>query len=186
MIFTETKLAGAFIIDVERLEDERGFFGRAWCKKEFEKHGLNADAVQANVSYNKHRGTLRGMHYQIAPFSECKTVRCTSGSIYDVIIDIRPDSPTFKQWVGVELTARSFRMLYVPDGFAHGFITLEDDTSLHYMITQYYTPDAQAGIRFDDPVFNIEWPITPTSISDKDKSHPPFVKNLKKLEYQSW
>lgn len=174
MIFTETKLQGAFIIDVKRVEDERGFFGRTWCKKEFEDHGLNSNAVQANVSYNKLKGTLRGMHYQVAPFTESKTVRCTEGSIYDVIIDIRPDSKTYKQWIGVELTATSFRMLYVPDGFAHGFITLEDNSSVHYMVTEYYTPGAETGIKFDDPTFNISWPISPLVVSDKDRAHPMF------------
>jgi dTDP-4-dehydrorhamnose 3,5-epimerase len=182
MIFTETKLKGAFIIDVERREDERGFFGRAWCKKEFEEHGLNSNAVQANVSFNKNLGTLRGMHYQAAPFSESKTVRCTSGSIFDVIVDLRADSPTFKQWIGAELTGKSFRMMYVPEGFAHGFITLEDNTSVYYLVTQYYSPGAEAGLKFDDPAFNITWPIPPILLSDKDKMHPPFVdKSLNKV-----
>jgi dTDP-4-dehydrorhamnose 3,5-epimerase len=183
MIFTETKLKGAYIIDVSKVNDERGFFGRVWCKKEFEAFGLNTDAVQANASYNKHKGTIRGMHYQVAPFTESKTVRCTAGSIYDVIVDLRPDSPTFKEWIGVELTAESFRMLYVPDGFAHGFITLEDHSSVHYMVTEYYTPGAEAGVRYDDPAFNIEWPIQPTVVSAKDKSHPPF-KSFHKMEHQ--
>ncbi len=182
MIFTETKLKGAFIIDINKREDERGFFGRAWCKKEFEEHRLNTDAVQANVSFNKQRGTIRGMHYQVAPYTESKTVRCTVGSIYDVIIDIREGSPTFKQWLGVELTAKSFQMLYVPDGFAHGFITLQENTSVHYMVTEYYTPGAEAGIRYDDPTFNIKWPIKPTLVSDKDKSHPPFSEKLQEIE----
>ena len=182
MIFTETKLKGAFIIDVKRLEDERGFFGRAWCKKEFQDHGLNSNAVQANVSYNKVKGTIRGMHYQVAPYMESKTIRCTSGAIYDVIIDIRPDSPTFKQWIGVELTEESFRMLYVPEGFAHGFITLEDHTSVHYMVTEYYTPGAEAGIKYNDSAFNIQWPITPTVVSDKDMKHPDFNEKLFKLK----
>jgi dTDP-4-dehydrorhamnose 3,5-epimerase len=172
LIFAETKLKGAFIIDVKRLEDERGLFGRVWCKKEFEEHGLNPNVLQANVSYNKRRGTLRGMHYQVAPYSETKTIRCTSGSLYDVIIDIRPHSPTFKQWIGVELSAENYKMIYVPEGFAHGFITLEDHTSVHYMMTGYYTPGADAGINFNDPTFNIQWPLKPTIISDKDKSLP--------------
>ena len=137
MIFTETKLKGAFIIDVKRLEDERGFFGRAWCKKEFEEHGLNPMLCRQTFLTTKLKGTIRGMHYQVAPYMESKTIRCTSGAIYDVIIDIRPDSPTFKQWIGVELTDESFRMLYVPEGFAHGFITLKDHTSVHYMVTEY-------------------------------------------------
>ena len=174
MIFEETKLKGAFIIDVKRLEDERGFFGRIWCKKEFEEHGLNANAVQANVSYNKLKGTLRGMHFQTPPYSETKTVRCTAGAIYDVIVDIRPDSPTFKQWVGVELTEENFRMLYVPEGFAHGFITLTDHASVHYMVTEFYTPGAEGGLRYNDPAFNIVWPIQPLVVSDKDRNHPLF------------
>lgn len=185
MIFTETKLKGAFVIDVERREDERGFFGRAWCKKEFEAQGLNSDAVQANISFNKKKGTLRGMHYQSAPFSENKIVQCTSGSLYDVIIDIRTDSPSFKQWVGVELTAESFRIIYVPKGFAHGFITLEDNTAVHYWVTQYHTPASEAGIRFDDPMFNIEWPLAPVLVSEKDRVHAPFVDRIyKKMSLQ--
>jgi len=182
MKFTETKLKGAFIIDVEKREDERGFFGRAWCKKEFEEHGLNSDTVQANVSYNIHRGTLRGMHYQVAPFSECKTVRCTSGSLYDVIVDIRPESITYMQWIGVELTAQSFRMLYVPAGFAHGFITLEPHTSVHYMVTQYYTPGAEEGLRYNDPSFNIIWPFEPVIVSAKDSTHPLFSEKFSQTE----
>lgn len=174
MIFTETILKGAFIIEVKRLEDERGFFGRAWCKKEMDDHGLNANAVQANVSYNKVKGTLRGMHFQVAPYSETKMVRCTSGAIYDVIIDIRPESPTFKKWFGIELTEENFKMLYVPEGFAHGFITLKDHSSVHYMVTEYYTPGAEGGLRYNDPSFNIEWPMQPVIVSEKDKNHPLF------------
>jgi len=175
MIFTETKLKGAFIIDVKRLEDERGFFGRAWCKREFEEHGLNSGAVQANVSYNKVKGTLRGMHYQAAPFAETKVVRCTSGALYDVIIDIRPESPTYKQWIGVELTEESMRMLYVPEGFAHGFITLKDHTAVHYVLTQYFEPGHAGAIRYNDPAFNIDWPGAPVVISEKDKVIPDFA-----------
>lgn len=174
MIFEETKLKGAFIIDVNKLEDDRGFFGRVWCKKEFEEHGLNSNAVQANVSYNKLKGTLRGMHFQTPPHSETKTVRCTAGAIYDVIVDIRPESATFRQWIGVELSGDNFRMLYVPEGFAHGFITLTDHASVHYMVTQYYTPGAEAALRFNDPAFNIEWPMKPVVVSDKDMNHPLF------------
>lgn len=175
MIFYETKLKGAYIIDIKKVEDVRGFFGRAWCKKEFEAHGLNSDIVQTNVSYNEKAGTLRGMHYQTAPFTETKTVRCTAGSIYDVIVDLRPESETYMQWIGVTLTAKNSRMLYVPDGFAHGFITLVDHTSIHYMVTEYYTPNAETGIRYDDPAFRIKWPIVPTVISDKDQMHPAFI-----------
>lgn len=175
MIFTETRLKGAFIIDVKKLEDSRGFFGREWCKKEFEEHGLNPNIVQTNVSYSKVKGTLRGMHYQVAPYSECKTIRCTAGALYDVIVDIRKDSPTFKQWIGIELTAESYKMIYVPEGFAHGFITLEDHTAVNYMVTEYYAPGAEAGIKFDDPAFNIKWPFKPGIISERDNSLPFFV-----------
>lgn len=174
MLFTETKLKGAYIIDVKRLEDERGFFGRSYCQREFEALGLNTNVVQTNVSYNKKKGTLRGMHMQLAPHEETKLVRCTHGAIYDVIVDLRPDSPTFKQWVGVELTADSYRMLYVPEGFAHGFITLEDNTDVTYQVTQFYTPGAERGYRWDDPAFNIQWPIEPVVISEKDRAHAPF------------
>jgi dTDP-4-dehydrorhamnose 3,5-epimerase len=178
MIFTETSLKGAYIIDVKRLEDERGFFGRSYCKREFEEHGLNTNAVQANVSYNKKKGTLRGMHMQVAPYGETKLVRCTRGAIYDVIVDLRENSDTYKQWIGVELTADSYRMLYVPEGFAHGFITLEDNTDVTYQVTQFYTPGAERGYRWDDPAFNIKWPIEPLIISEKDRAHPLFQTEL--------
>jgi dTDP-4-dehydrorhamnose 3,5-epimerase len=181
MIFTETKLKGAFIIDVKRLEDERGFFGRSYCEREFEEYGLNTNVVQANVSHNKKKGTLRGMHMQISPYEETKLVRCTRGAIYDVIIDMREDSETYKQWIGVELTADNFRMLYVPEGFAHGFITLEDNTDVTYQVTQFYTPGSEKGIRWNDPAFNIEWPIEPVVISEKDQAHPDFERELSKI-----
>lgn len=187
MIFHETKLKGAFIIDIKKIEDERGFFGRSWCKKEFDAHGLNSNAVQANVSFNKKKGTLRGMHYQEAPYSETKTIRCTSGAIYDVIIDIRPDSETYMDWTGVELTEERFRMLYIPEGFAHGFITLKGHTSVHYMVTAFYTPGAERGIRYDDPAFNINWPVNPAIISEKDQNHKPFIvqtQTLDSLDYK--
>lgn len=170
MIFTETKLKDSYILEIKKMEDARGFFGRSWCQKEFEEHGLVPCVVQANVSYNKKKGTLRGMHYQIAPYEETKLVRCTRGALYDVIIDLRPDSPTYKQWLGVELTADNYKMLYVPKGFAHGFITLEDNTEATYQVSQFYTPGAEGGIRYNDPLFGIEWPVEVTVISDKDKS----------------
>ena len=172
MIFKETKLKGAFTIEIEKRVDERGFFGRTWCKKEFEENGLTSDVVQTNISYNKSRGTLRGMHYQVEPYSESKTVRCVSGAIFDVIIDIRPKSPTYNQWLGVELSEKNGIMLFVPEGFAHGFLTLEDHTSVNYMVTAFYTPGAEAGIRFDDPAFNIQWPFEPVIVSEKDLSLP--------------
>lgn len=178
MIFTETKLKGAYIIDVKRLEDERGFFGRSYCENEFAELGLTTGIKQTNVSYNKKKGTLRGMHMQNSPYEETKLVRCTRGAIYDVIIDMREDSETYKQWIGVELTADNYRMLFVPEGFAHGFITLEDNTDVTYQVTQFYTPGSERGIRWNDPAFNIEWPIEPVVISEKDQAHPDFEKAL--------
>ncbi len=181
MIFTPTKLQGAYILEVKKIEDERGFFGRSWCKQELEAHGLNANVVQANVSYNKVKGTLRGMHFQKAPHQETKLVRCTRGAICDVIIDLRPDSPTYKQWIGVELTESNYRMLFVPEDFAHGFITLEDNTEVTYQVTQYYTPGAEGGIRWNDPAFNITWPIEPVVVSGKDQAHPDFTEAFLKV-----
>ena len=171
MIFRETKLKGAFIIELERLEDERGFFARTWCQLEFEAHGLNPRLVQCNVSFNKEKGTLRGMHYQIAPHAEAKLVRCTMGAIYDVILDLRPDSPTFKEWLGVELTAENRRILYVPEGFAHGFQTLEDNTEVFYQMSEFYHPECARGVRWDDPALAVEWPIENAITSAKDRSH---------------
>lgn len=175
MKFTETNLKGAFIVGIEKLNDDRGFFARSWCQREFEDLGLTSRVLQANVSYNRQKGTLRGMHYQIAPYQECKLVRCTSGAIYDVIIDLRPDSPTYKQWTGVELTADNYAMLFVPEDFAHGFQTLTDTTEITYQVSQFYTPGSEKGIRFDDPTFDIQWPQEVTIISDKDRTWPDFV-----------
>ncbi|RTQ48968.1 dTDP-4-dehydrorhamnose 3,5-epimerase [Hymenobacter gummosus] len=172
MIFTETELAGAFIIDVDRMSDERGFFARSWCEDDFAAHGILTPPVQANLSSNPKRGTLRGMHYQLEPFGETKLVRCTRGAIYDVIVDVREESPTYGQWLGVELTADSFRMLYVPARFAHGFVTLQDNTDVCYQVSAKYAPGYERGIRWNDPAIGIEWPITPTLISDKDRKHP--------------
>jgi dTDP-4-dehydrorhamnose 3,5-epimerase len=175
MRFTEVHLKGAYIVELEKLSDERGFFARSWCKKEFERHGLKPYVVQANVSFNKKKGTLRGMHYQTSPHEETKLVRCTRGAIYDVIIDLRPDSPTYKQWLGVELTANNYKMLYVPENFAHGFQTLQDNTEVTYQVSQFYAPGAEKGIRWEDRAFGIEWPLEVQVISDKDKSWPDYV-----------
>ena len=174
MIFDETKLKGAYIIEIEKLEDERGFFGRSWCANEMKEHGLNVNIRQANISFNKTKGTLRGMHYQKAPHQEAKLVRCSRGSIYDVIIDLRKDSSTFKQWIGVELSQDNYKMLYVPEDFAHGFITLEDNCEISYLMSEFYVPGAGATIRWSDPLFNIEWPLVPTVMSEKDKTQPDF------------
>ena len=174
MIFTETGLPGAYIIDLQPIEDSRGFFARSWSASEFSEHGLVTRILQANVSFNKARGTLRGMHRQAQPFAEVKLVRCTRGAIYDVAIDLRPDSPTYLQWTAVELTAGNRRMFYIPEDFAHGFQTLEDDTEVTYQVSQVYTPEAERGIRFDDPAFGIDWPLPVNVISDKDRCWPDF------------
>jgi dTDP-4-dehydrorhamnose 3,5-epimerase len=175
MIFTPTQLGGAYVIEIQKYEDERGFFARTWCQKEFEEHNLIPEAVQRNLSLSKKRGTLRGMHYQVAPFQETKLVQCTRGALYDVIIDVRPNSSTYKQWFGVELTAENYKMLYVPGGFAHGFITLEDNTEASYLVSQFYTPQAERGIRYNDPTFSIEWPVAVGVISEKDQNWPDYV-----------
>jgi dTDP-4-dehydrorhamnose 3,5-epimerase len=160
VIFTETKLKGAFLIDPELIEDERGFFARSWCQHEFTRHGLNPRMVQCSISYNKYRGTLRGMHYQAEPHQEAKIVRCTRGAIYDVILDLRDSSVTFGQWVAAELTAENRKMLYVPEGFAHGFQTLEDDTEVFYQISEFYRPELARAVSWDDPEFAIQWPAS--------------------------
>jgi len=175
MIFAETELRGAYVIDLELMEDERGFFARAWCQNEFSEHGLHTFVVQSNMSYNKRRGTLRGMHFQVAPHEEAKLIRCTRGALYDVTIDLQPDSPTYMKWMSVELTADSHRMLYVPEGFAHGYQTLEDDTEVFYQASEFYAPQAERGIRWDDPRFDIRWPhVEERIISEKDASWPNF------------
>jgi dTDP-4-dehydrorhamnose 3,5-epimerase len=172
MIFRETTLKGAFVIEIEKFEDKRGFFARAWCQKEVEANGLVSRVVQTNISFNKKRATLRGMHYQVAPYEQVKLVRCTRGVIYDVIIDLRPDSPTFRKWTGVELTAENYTMLYVPERFAHGFLTLQDTTEITYQVSQFYSPESARGVRYDDPLFGIEWPLPVAVISEKDIAWP--------------
>lgn len=172
MRFTETKLQGAFIIDIDPIEDERGFFARSFCRHEFAAHGLNPDLVQCSISFNKKQGTLRGMHYQTPPHAEAKVVRCTSGAIYDVIVDLQPDSESFKQWVAIELSADNHRMLYVPEGFAHGFQTLQDNSEVLYQMSNYYVPECAAGVRWNDPVLNIHWQGDPLVISQRDHQLP--------------
>lgn len=175
MKFTETALAGAYIIDIEQLPDERGFFARSWCQREFAAHGLNPNLVQCSISYNKTRGTLRGMHYQSKPHEEVKVVRCTLGAIYDVIVDLRPESSTFKQWVAVELSEENRRMIYVPPGVAHGFQSLVDDCEVFYQVSEFYAPDLSLSVRWDDPAFGIEWPtVVQRVISERDRRHPDF------------
>jgi dTDP-4-dehydrorhamnose 3,5-epimerase len=174
MIFKETKIPGAFIIELERVEDQRGFFARTFCANEFKAHGLSANLLQCSISYNKAKRTLRGMHYQIAPYEEAKLIRCTTGAICDVILDLRPGSQTFRQWVKEELTEENRRMLYVPEGVAHGFQTLQDHTEVLYQMTQLYHAESARGVRWDDPSFAIQWPAKPSVISGKDASYPDF------------
>jgi dTDP-4-dehydrorhamnose 3,5-epimerase len=175
MIFTETKLKGAFILEPEKLKDDRGFFARSWCQREFESYGLNSRMVQCSISLGEQKGTLRGMHYQLAPYEEAKLVRCTNGSIYDAIIDLRPESPTFKQYVGLVLTALNYKMLYVPEGFAHGFLTLEDKTEVFYQMSEFYSAEHSRGVRWNDPAFGIAWPLVPSTMSDRDRSYRDFI-----------
>lgn len=176
MMFTETHLPGACVIDLEPSEDERGFFARAWCRREFEEHGLETNIAQCNMSFSTRKGTLRGLHFQTSPHEEVKVIRCIRGALYDVIVDLRADSPGFKRWIGIELSAENRRMLYVPRGFAHGFQTLEDNTETFYMVSAFYTPGAEGGVRWDDPTFGIQWPeAEDVEITYKDRSWPDFA-----------
>jgi dTDP-4-dehydrorhamnose 3,5-epimerase len=175
MIFTETPLRGSFLIDLEWLEDERGAFARAFCVEEFRKMGLRGDIAQANLSFNERCGTLRGMHYQRAPDSETKVVRVARGRVFDVIVDLRRDSSTYTQWFGAELDDETGRALYVPSGFAHGFLTLQAKTEVSYLMGTAYVAGAAAGVRYDDPVFGIKWPAPPVIVSERDLAFAPFV-----------
>lgn len=174
MIFLESRLRGAFVVDLEKNEDNRGFFARSWCEKEFLAHNLDPAITQCNISFNRSKGTLRGMHYQAAPFAEAKLVRCTAGSVYDVIIDLRPDSATYKQHVVEVLSADNHKMMYVPAGFAHGFQTLEDNTEVFYQMSQFYSPEHARGVRYNDPAFGISWVVSDVVISDRDRDYPDF------------
>lgn len=178
MLFTETKLKGAFIIDLDHREDNRGFFARTFCAKEFEEHGLKPTVAQCNSSFNHKKGTLRGMHYQVPPAAETKLIRCTGGAIYDVIIDMRPDSPTYKLHIGVELSEDNRRALYVPEMFAHGYQALTDGAEVTYQVGEFYTPGYERGLRYNDPVFGIEWPEEVTVISEKDAAWPLFEESV--------
>lgn len=175
MRFTETPLPGAYLIDIERREDERGFFARAWSHDEFEARGINPRIGQCNISFNVRRGTLRGMHYQVPPYAEAKLVRCTMGAIFDVIIDLRPGSPTYKRHFSVVLSSENRRMLYVPEGFAHGFQTLEDATEVFYQMSKVYASEAARGVRWNDPAFGISWPpVAERTVSERDQQFPDF------------
>jgi dTDP-4-dehydrorhamnose 3,5-epimerase len=180
MIFTETKLKGAYIIEIKKIGDERGFFGRSWCKREMEEHGLEGNIAQINTSLSMEKGTLRGLHFQVAPYQECKMIRCTRGAIFDMIVDLRPDSPTFLQWVGEELTEDNHKALYSPKGFAQGFITLADNSEITYFTTDFYAPGFDRGVRYNDPNFGIVLPIKPVVISDKDQTWPDFTTDILK------
>jgi dTDP-4-dehydrorhamnose 3,5-epimerase len=172
MVFEETRLKGAFLVELEKREDSRGFFARGFCAREFKQHGLTPQMVQANISFSRLRGTLRGMHYQIPPATEPKFIRCVRGAIWDVIIDMRPDSPTYLQHIGVELTAENHRALFVPDMFAHGHQALTDGVELFYLVGEFYTPGCERGVRYNDPAIGIQWPLPVTVISDKDATWP--------------
>jgi dTDP-4-dehydrorhamnose 3,5-epimerase len=175
VIFTETPVNGAFLMDLEPREDERGFFARTWCERECGERGMNLHVAQCNVSFNKKVGTLRGLHYQAAPFEEAKLVRCTHGSIYDVIVDLRPASPSFKRHLAVVLSAGNRRALYVPEGCAHGFQTLEDDTEVFYQMSAPYSADHARGVRWNDPAFGIEWPAAERIMADRDRAYADFA-----------
>ena len=181
MKITETKLKGSFIIEPEKLIDERGFFARTWDKKIFEELGLNPKIIQCNVSFNKVKGTIRGMHYQADPYEEVKLVRCTKGKAFEVMVDLRSHSSTYKQWLGVELSDENYKMIYVPEGFALGFQVLEDNTELFYQMSQSYMLEYSRGIRWDDPTIKISWPLKPTVISKKDSSLPLFTEQFGKI-----
>ena len=175
MKFHKAKIAGVFEICLEPRTDDRGFFARAWCQKEFEARGLNSTVVQCNISRNARKGTLRGMHYQADPFSEIKVVRCTRGAVYDVVLDLRPKSKTFKQWVSVVLTEESGNMVYIPDGCAHGFLTLKDGSDVFYQMSEFYNPEAARGVRWNDDAFGIVWPEKVEVISERDRTYPDFI-----------
>jgi len=174
MEFIETGLKGAYLVRLKKIEDDRGHFARAWCREEFQQHGLNPNMVQLNVGFSHRRGTVRGMHYQLPPHAEAKFIRCTRGAIYDVIIDLREGSSTFGQWHGLELTADNGLMLYAPEGFAHGYQTLQDSSEMYYMTSAPYAPAAARGVRHDDPAFAVRWPLSVTVISTADRAWPDF------------
>jgi dTDP-4-dehydrorhamnose 3,5-epimerase len=175
MVFTPVGIEGAFLMEPQPIVDERGFFARMWCDEEAEAHGLNPAVEQCNISFNPLAGTLRGMHYQEAPHTEAKLVRCTAGAIFDVLIDIRPDSPSFKRWYGAELTADNHRMLYVPEGCAHGYLTLVDNAEVFYQVSTKYAPKAARGVRFNDPAFNVRWPAPVLHLHPRDRDYADFA-----------
>lgn len=182
MIFTETKLRGAYIIDIERREDSRGFFARVFCQNEFADHGLKPIIAQANIAYNRKKGTVRGMHFQFPPAPETKLVRCTRGAILDIIVDLRPESPTYLQHISVELSAENSRALYVPERFAHGYQALADDTETSYQVGEFYTPGSEGGLLHNDPQLGLRWPLPVSVISDKDKIWKPLSEQAEEVK----
>ena len=178
MLFRETRIKGAYVIDLDFRADNRGFFARAWCQKEFQTQGLSTRLAQVNVSFNARKGTLRGMHFQLPPCQEAKVVSCTRGGIYDVIVDLRHDSPTYMQWVAVELTAGNRRLLYVPEGCAHGFQTLDDNSELLYLMSEFYSPEHARGARYNDPSFAIVWPLPAECLSEADRAWPDYPQKV--------
>lgn len=177
MIFNQTYIEGAFVIEVNRIIDDRGFFGRLWCEKEMQSMGLDCNISQSNISYSIKKGTLRGLHFQKSPFQETKIVRCTKGAVCDVIVDLRPDSKTYLKWFGIELSEENRKMIYVPKDFAHGFLTLRDHSEVYYLVSEFYNPAFESGIRWNDPTLNIKWPTEVVEISDRDKQHT-LIKKL--------
>jgi dTDP-4-dehydrorhamnose 3,5-epimerase len=176
MTFEEIELKGAFVVGLKKIEDHRGFFARAWCQKEFADAGLNPNLVQINLAVSQKTGTLRGMHFQEAPHAEAKLIRCTRGRIFDVMIDLRPESPTHRKWFGLELSAENHRMLYIPEGFAHGYLTLTDDAEMLYQTSQFFASTSARGVRYDDPAFAIAWPVPVSVISDADRNWPDYTR----------
>ncbi len=172
MKFIETPLKGAYVVELEKREDERGFFARAFCVDEFAAHGLNTTVKQSNLSGSAQKGTTRGLHYQVSPMGEVKFIRCIKGAVFDVLVDMRPESSTYKQWFGLELSADNQKAIYIPEGFAHGHQTLEDDSQIMYLTSQVYSPEHERGVRWDDPAIHVQWPLTPTVVSDKDQTWP--------------
>jgi dTDP-4-dehydrorhamnose 3,5-epimerase len=172
LIYRETTLAGAYIIEPERINDDRGYFARVWCKNDLQQHGLKADLAQSNVGFSHRKGTLRGLHFQRTPHAEVKIVRCTRGAMFDVIVDLRPQSSTFRRWFGAELNDENGRMIYVPEGFAQGYITLAENTEMNYHTSQLYNAEAATGVRYNDPAFGIDWPLIPTVVSEQDRNWP--------------
>jgi dTDP-4-dehydrorhamnose 3,5-epimerase len=183
MIFKETPLSGAFVVEPERKEDHRGFFARVWCEQELRDRGLKPTIVQSNLGFSHRKGTLRGLHFQESPHSEVKLVRCTLGAMFDVVVDLRRESPTYKRWFGIELTQENRKMIYVPEGFAQGYITLEDNTEMCYHTSQSFNPKSASGVRYNDPEFGIQWPVPISVISDQDKSWPDYANRSEHLRF---